>query len=181
MISENSTPASSVIDDVFGENLKKYRERKGLTQEALNNEMVKRGFEFHPTTIYRIEKGRRRVLIGEAVTLAEVLDVPLDQLTSPGEDSERAILFQVKQIAREHLEDISRAIAYLETAKANPSIIETFISKLEDPEKVHDFAGVKTTAKEFYKPITESSVNPALESLDDIAKKSRALVEFLMA
>ena len=181
MTSENSTPASSVIDDVFGENLKQCREIRGLTQEALNTEMVKRGFEFHPTTIYRIEKGRRRVLIGEAVALAEALQVPLDRLTSPGADSESAVLFQLKQLARTQLEDISRALAYLETVAVTPPMLETLLSKLQDPGKVHDFAGIEATAQEFYKPLTESNVKPAIEALDSIAKQSRTLIEYLMA
>lgn len=181
MTSENSTPASSVIDDVFGEGLKYWRELRGLTQEEVSAQMTKRGFDFHQSTLYKIESGKRRVLLGEGVALAEVLQVPLDRLTSPQAGSEPALLAQLKLGARLQLEAIEKAHSALIDVRMTNVGLKLNLKNLDEPGKVYDFDGVQATAEEFYKPLTETDVKPAIALLAKLEEASKALAEYLKA
>lgn len=181
MTSENSTPASSLIDDVFGEGLKYWRELRGLTQEAVTAQMVKRGFDFHQSTLYKIESGKRRVLIGEGVALAEILQVPLDRLTNPQPGSEPALLAQLKLGARMELEAIRKAHTALTDVRMVTTGLKLYLKNLDEPGKVLDFDGVKATAEEFYKPLTEADIKPAIALLSQIEKRAEALAKYLDA
>lgn len=179
MTSENSTPASSVIDDVFGEGLKYWRELRGLTQEAVTALMVKRGFDFHQSTLYKIESGKRRVLLGEGVALAEVLNVPLDRLTSPQPGSEPALLAQLKLGGRLELEAIQRSLNALTDVRMANVGLKLNLKNLDEPGKVYDFDGTQATAQEFYKALTDADVKPAIELLSKIEKATETLAKYL--
>lgn len=179
MTSENSTPASSLIDDNFGASLRYWRELRDITQEDLSKRMRARGFDFHQSTLYKIESGKRRVLLGEGVALAELLQVPLDRLTSPQVGTEPAILAQIKLGARLELDALERARdALTDLRMANTGLVLN-LKNLNEPEAIHDFDGVKTTAQEFYKPLTECDVKPAVKLLSEIGEKTEHIAKFL--
>ena len=46
--------------------------------------MAERGFPYYQQTVRRIEEGRRKVSVGEAKALAEILGTTMDRLTWPG-------------------------------------------------------------------------------------------------
>lgn len=179
MTSENSTPASSLIDDNFGASLRYWRELRDITQEDLSQRMRARGFDFHQSTLYKIETGKRRVLLGEGVALAEVLQVPLDRLTSPQPGSEPAILAQLKLGARMELEAIKRSLNALTDVRVVNLGLTLNIRNLDEPGKVYDFDGVQATAGEFYKPLTEADVKPAIELLSKLEEATKGLAEYL--
>lgn len=52
-----------------------------MSQQDLADEMVKRGFRFHQTTVYKIINGKRKVALGEAAAIADILGVELDSMT----------------------------------------------------------------------------------------------------
>lgn len=64
------------IDEYFAQNLRDYREAAGVSQEELARRMSERGYGFSQATIWKIEQSKRPVRIGEAVALAEALDLP---------------------------------------------------------------------------------------------------------
>lgn len=64
----------------FGENLRRLREQLGVSQSGLAREMAERGFQFHQTTISRIEAGDRPVRLAEATTLAEIVRTSVSML-----------------------------------------------------------------------------------------------------
>ena len=64
-------------DEYFASNLRRTREAMGLTQSDMAERMRDRGFPFHQATIYKIEKGDRKVSIGEAMAIAWLLDVSI--------------------------------------------------------------------------------------------------------
>ncbi|MBT2484623.1 MULTISPECIES: helix-turn-helix transcriptional regulator [unclassified Microbacterium] len=67
---------ATAVDKTFGETLREARERKGLSQAALAEEMQQLGFEFQQQTVYKIESGNRKATIGEAAALARALQLP---------------------------------------------------------------------------------------------------------
>lgn len=69
-------------------NVRRLRDRKGLSQEQLADEMTGRGRKWHQNTVYRIEVGKQKdISHGEAITLAGILGVPVDVLTRPGPEA----------------------------------------------------------------------------------------------
>lgn len=63
------------------------RERRGQSYEALAEAMTKAGCAIAGSSIYKIEKGTppRRVSVDELVTLAQVWDLPVEDLLTPME------------------------------------------------------------------------------------------------
>ena len=69
---------STFHDKTFAEQVKWCREARGMSQAALAKALVKRGLtNYHQQTIAKIERGTRRVPLGDACTIADVLCVSL--------------------------------------------------------------------------------------------------------
>jgi transcriptional regulator with XRE-family HTH domain len=60
---------------VIGEALKRVRERAGLTQKQLAEMLY-----VDPSLVCRWEKGQRRIMADELITILEILEIPLDEL-----------------------------------------------------------------------------------------------------
>lgn len=68
-------------DEDFARLLRVERLIAGLTQEQVVEEMNALGYSnFHQATVFKIEAGKRRVTVGEAHSLAQVLGIPLTHL-----------------------------------------------------------------------------------------------------
>lgn len=66
----------------FGNAVRLFRESLGMSQGRMAMKMIEAGWEkFYQTTISRIEKNERPVRLGEALAMAEILDVSLEVLT----------------------------------------------------------------------------------------------------
>lgn len=181
MGTETKPTATPALDDFIGASVKRWRLLSGLTQEAVTAEMVKRGFEFHQSTLYKIESGKRRVLIGEAVALAEVLGVPLESLISPDTEAEVTLLTQAKLGARLELEALERAHEALNDARMYHLSIRRGLHDLHDIDKPQDFGGVKASFRDFYKPLGEAEpeVKAARETLARILKSTQKIAEYV--
>jgi transcriptional regulator with XRE-family HTH domain len=68
----------------FAANLRLLRERQGISQVKLAQEMVARGWPWRQQTVTRVENGQRMIRFGEATALAEILDTPLERFTRAG-------------------------------------------------------------------------------------------------
>ena len=71
---------SATIDSMFGQRFATARKERGFSQEAIVREVATRGYSLHLTAIGKIERGERRVTIGEAAAIADSLDYTLDAL-----------------------------------------------------------------------------------------------------
>jgi transcriptional regulator with XRE-family HTH domain len=106
---------SSSPDDAFALALRAERERQGITQGALAEEMKTRGHDFRQQTMARIEKGDRRVSVGEAQDLAAALGTTLDELAPPRGESPAAA---VRRTGNEFIQGlITTAMAVDETVR----------------------------------------------------------------
>lgn len=61
--------------EVFAEQMRIQRERKGWTQKQLAAKLAKLGFLVHQTTIGKWEAGERRISLDEALAISAALDV----------------------------------------------------------------------------------------------------------
>lgn len=66
--------------NIIGENLKRIRVQKGLTQNELASLLQLKGYEFDRLTVLRIERGTRFVPDYEVMLLCEALEVSYEEL-----------------------------------------------------------------------------------------------------
>lgn len=67
----------------FGENVRKNRERKQMSQDDLAEAMAARGWPWHQSTVYKVEHGTRRTEAFELHDLAQILGIPMNNLFVP--------------------------------------------------------------------------------------------------
>ncbi|RFA14511.1 hypothetical protein B7R22_09835 [Subtercola boreus] len=86
-------PKFSPVDRAFGRNVKRAREDSGLLQTDIASQMTARGHRYHQATVYKVESGQRKIPLGEAVDLADIVQRPLAELLAPTEQAndERAV------------------------------------------------------------------------------------------
>ena len=70
-----------------------------MSQGELARQMSARGFPYYQQTVRRIETGQRKVSVGEAKALAQILGTSMDRLTWPGREASAAALLD-RSIAR---------------------------------------------------------------------------------
>ena len=93
-------------DEAFSALLRGERERKGLTQEELADAVSRAGYDFHQQTVYKIESGRRKVSVGEALAIATVLGVGIEALTNRAPDSPESLSREVQRMGRDFAESL---------------------------------------------------------------------------
>ena len=86
---------ASLADELFAIQIRETRERRKMSQGELARQMSARGSPFYQQTIRRIEEGRRKVSVGEAKALAEILGTSVDRLTWPGQEASAAALLDM--------------------------------------------------------------------------------------
>jgi transcriptional regulator with XRE-family HTH domain len=76
------------FESAFAGNLKAMRKARRMTQAQLAEQMADRGFRWHPATIYKVENGERQIQLGEAIEVARIFDVDVEEMTSGSEAQE---------------------------------------------------------------------------------------------
>jgi DNA-binding transcriptional MerR regulator len=74
---------AGVVDKLFAIQVRETRERLKMSQGELARQMSARGFPYYQQTVRRIEDSQRKVSVGEAKALAEILGTTIDRLTEP--------------------------------------------------------------------------------------------------
>ena len=85
-----------------------------MSQEDLAQAMSRAGLAFHQSTIYKIESGERRVQLTEAIALAKIFGVSVDQLASSRTDRLSELAALRRAIAERHDERLRIELAILD-------------------------------------------------------------------
>ena len=98
----------------FAANLRILRERQGVSQVKLAQEMAVRGWPWRQQTVTRLENGQRMIRFGEAIALASILGVSLDRFTRPvSEAIEVEKIRAASARLRESCEAVAAAVCHL--------------------------------------------------------------------
>lgn len=98
-------------DEVFGSNLRTLRERAGISQKKLAEEMSLRGFSWLQQTVGRIENAVQPARFAEANALAAILGVPLSRFTWPEpEAAETGTVLEAGAYLRQRYEEVADAV-----------------------------------------------------------------------
>lgn len=117
-------------DERFAANLRLARERAGMSQEEVAQQMSDLGYKFHQQTITRIENGRRKVSLEEANQLAQAVGSTVDALSRPTGLARDAwtVLHDVRVIRDAH----KRANAAAEEFRIMQGHLHHLVKRLED-------------------------------------------------
>ncbi|WEB41715.1 helix-turn-helix domain-containing protein [Streptomyces yunnanensis] len=112
------------------------REARGWSTNSLSDRMNEAGYEMNPSAVWRIENGKRRVNLDEAIGFAEVFGVSLDNLVGPPR-------LAAKARAMELIENVVRA--FRETQRAGAAFSQArdaFDAYLAEHPDIRDEAEV---------------------------------------
>lgn len=96
------------MDDTFAEALKLARLAAGLSQADVAAEMAQHGYDVGQPTIGKIERGERRVSIGEGVALSAIVGQPTRMLLNGGPELRLALASANLERRRDELERAER-------------------------------------------------------------------------
>lgn len=102
----------TLTDKELGENVRRFR--GGMSQKALAELMTEMGVRWSQPTVAAIERGERALKLTEAVTLADVLRMPVTHFINPGMGAQ---VIQRAQTALMSYEKLKAAIGAYEDAR----------------------------------------------------------------
>ena len=139
-------------DAAFAEAIRDARTKAGMSQEDLATEMSLRSFDFHQQTVYKIESGKRKISIGEAVALADILGTPLALLTERNPDSIEARKLLIEIEANVLLDDLIELNELVSDCRNRLSDLKLKVKEFDEitGENHVEWRGVRTSAFTFF-------------------------------
>ena len=137
--------------------VKAHRLAQGLSQIELADRMSSLGFKFHQATVYKIENGERKISAAEAMGLAEVFNVELDELWDFGDnaDSAESIRRRVWTVADRFTQAVleldGAALRVRETHRALQYVLSLRSDAMD--AAVEGAPGKQVPLREFYAPL----------------------------
>lgn len=108
-----------VVNQHAAEAVRSLRERHGMSQDALADEMSKRDIKWLQQTVGRVESGRQALRLAELVALAAIFGVPIERFTWKPADARAADwLDMAANRLRGAFEDTVRAVVVQQSAEA---------------------------------------------------------------
>jgi transcriptional regulator with XRE-family HTH domain len=121
----------------FAANLRLLRERQGISQVKLAQEMAARGWPWRQQTVTRLENGQRMIRYGEATALAEILHTPLERFSRPVSDaSEVEKIRAAGARLRESCEAVAAAVCHLLDAQSTAERLQVLNARVQGDDFV---------------------------------------------
>lgn len=89
----------AVFSESFGQNLRAARAQKGWSQRELASALEECGVRLDPSAVTRIERGTREVKLREAATMADCLNVDLNELLIPQVNDPLSVAIELRRQA----------------------------------------------------------------------------------
>lgn len=125
-------------DALFGHNVRKLRERAGLSQPGLADAMRERGHPWHQSTVYRVESGKQPVGYWAARDLAEILRTSTDSFAwKPAEANAADHLYMEAGRVRGSARDLMHAVGAMLAARGIAGRVLENTAKY-DSARLHD-------------------------------------------
>lgn len=151
--------------EIINANIAELREERGWSRRELSAAMQEHGCEIGETALRRIESGQREVRLTEALSFAEVFDIPLDVIAKEQPNKDQVALTGALNLVSKYqyevlfsINNLVRAIARLNRTRGE--ILE------KDPKAMPDLlshAGTVIGNTERYFPELESAYKSMLE------------------
>jgi transcriptional regulator with XRE-family HTH domain len=121
----------------FAANLRLLRERQGISQVKLAQEMAARGWPWRQQTVTRLENGQRMIRFGEATALAEILHTPLERFTRPVSEADEVEKIRAASARlRESCEAVAAAVCRLLDAQRTAKRLQVLNHRVQGDDFV---------------------------------------------
>lgn len=108
---------SDDVEALFADRMRQRREQLGISTRGFAGRMRDRGFDWHHTTVQRTEQAKRPIRLAEASSVAAILDVNLEYLTTPINKLDREIPQVTPEMLAEAESEVARLQAGFEQGK----------------------------------------------------------------
>ncbi|MFG1844896.1 helix-turn-helix domain-containing protein [Micromonospora carbonacea] len=177
-------------DEIFRTRLRLRRRMMGWSQQRLTDEMAKRGYPWHQTTVAKVEAGERRLSLGEATVLARVLGSDLESMTTPVVRDTREQLRELRlrelEVLHQRMIDYHERMmsAEVDLASADDMVENAMAQRAAAAAKLHEaereFVATRTAFKEVATSMGDYLVEVLETRILDEPLRTR-VVEALMA
>ena len=141
----------------FGENIRKNRERKKMSQGDLAREMTAKGWPWHQSTVYKVEHGNRRTEAFELHDLAAILGVPMgDLFWPPAEVNEAGMVDRAIGMLRREWNEAALAVQRLLSATG-------YAERTYDQSSGSKYQRVRDVCAELKRELEEFTVDTAVD------------------
>ncbi|MCT9076998.1 helix-turn-helix domain-containing protein [Streptomyces fulvoviolaceus] len=109
--------------------IKLEREARGWSTNALSDRLNEAGFEMNPSAVWRIENGKRRINLDEAIGFAEVFGIDLRNLVGPPQLAAQARAMELIDAVVDAFRETQRANAAFTQAR---DALDTYLTEHPD-------------------------------------------------
>jgi len=110
----NQTPASEALTQAFGQRAKAARDKQGVSQAQLQEQLAERGVMIDSSGITRLESGEREPRLSEALAISEIFGFGLTSLMTP--TPEHDVVRDVRRLMEESRESLLKLLRALDHA-----------------------------------------------------------------
>ena len=100
----NQTPESEALTQAFGQRAKAARDKQGVSQAQLQEQLAERGVMIDSSGITRLESGEREPRLSEALAISEIFGFGLTNLMTPTPEND--VVRDVRQLMEESRESL---------------------------------------------------------------------------
>ena len=114
MMRRNQTAETEAITQAFAQRAKDAREKQGLSQAQLQEQLAERGIMIDTSGITRIEAGEREPRLSEALAISEIFGFGLTNLLTPAPANDA--VREVRRLTEESRESLLKLLRALDHA-----------------------------------------------------------------
>jgi transcriptional regulator with XRE-family HTH domain len=143
--------------------IKLEREARGWSTNALSDRLNEAGFEMNPSAVWRIENGKRRINLDEAIGFAEVFGIDLRNLVGPPQLAAQARAMELIDAVVDSFRETQRANAAFTKAR---DALDAYLAEHPDIREEADVMVSNAMAEASTKHLLETYGPPTGEHHD---------------
>ncbi|MFI2634364.1 helix-turn-helix domain-containing protein [Streptomyces collinus] len=143
--------------------IKLEREARGWSTNALSDRLNEAGFEMNPSAVWRIENGKRRINLDEAIGFAEVFGIDLRNLVGPPQLAAQARAMELIDAVVDSFRETQRANAAYTKAR---DALDAYLAEHPDIREEADVMVSNAMAEASTKHLLETYGPPPGEHRD---------------
>lgn len=151
--------------------IKLEREARGWSTNALSDRLNEAGFEMNPSAVWRIENGKRRINLDEAIGFADVFGIDLRNLVGPPQLAAQARAMELIDAVVDAFRETRRAnSAYTQARDA----LDAYLAEHPDIREEADVMVSNAMAEASAKHLLETYGPPSAEHHDEADTSNEA-------
>jgi transcriptional regulator with XRE-family HTH domain len=151
--------------------IKLEREARGWSTNALSDRLNEAGFEMNPSAVWRIENGKRRINLDEAIGFAEVFGIDLRSLVGPPQLAAQARAMELIDAVVDAFRETQRANAAYTQAR---DALDAYLAEHPDIREEADVMVSNAMAEASAKHLLEAYGPPSAEHQDEADTSNEA-------